>query len=158
MEMKPQLLIWILLVGSLSACQRQKVTIFVDHTWNRDYAKNACDMYKRNNEAACVKTPEQIATELKLRLAAGFQHNRACKNVVIRYEFVDEQDMKDYLDGWRLTLNAGIDGRVIDYSHSVWGMFDNKTMKRFDGPLEDSVDAATRICMVATGRGNSVSQ
>lgn len=158
MEMKSQVLIWILLVGSLSACQRQKATIFVDHTWNRYHAKNACDMYKRNYEAACFKTPEQIATELKLRLASAFLHNRACKNVVIRYEFVDEQDMKDYLDGWRLTLNAEIDGRVIDYSHSVWSMFDNKTKKRFDGPLADSAEAATEICMVATGRSNSVSQ
>jgi len=150
MEMKPQLLTWILLAGSLSACQRQKTTIFVDHTWNRDYAKTACYIYKSHYGGACVKTPEQIATELKLRLASAFLHNRACKNVTISYELVDEENMKDYLEGWSLILNAGIDGRDVDYSHSVWSMLDNKTKKRFDGSLRDSVEAATQICMAAT--------
>jgi len=158
MEMKSQLLTWILVVGSLSACQRQKTTIFVDQTWNRDYAKNACDTYKRNYEAACLKTSEQMATELKLRLASEVLHNRACKNVAIHYEPVDEENMRDYFAGLSLTLNVGIDDRDIDYSHSVWSLLDNKTKNRFDGPLRDSVEAATQICIVATIRGSSVSE
>jgi hypothetical protein len=158
LEVKLQLLAWILLVGSLSGCQKQKTNIFVDQTWNRSYAKNACEIYKRNHEAACVKTPEQMATELRLRLASAVLNSRACQNVAISYELVGEENIKDYLGGWRLTLNVGIDGRDIDYSHSVWSMLDNKTKKRFDGPLSDSVEAATQICLVAIRPGGSVSE
>jgi len=152
MEMKPRLLTWILLVGSLSACQGQRTTIFVDQAWNRGFAKNACDLYERNYGTACLKTPEQIATELKVKLASGAQQSRACDNVTISYELVGEESLKDYLGGWSLTLNIGIDSRDIDYSHSVWTMLDNKTKKRFEGLLRDSVEAATEICSVATRR------
>jgi hypothetical protein len=152
MEMKPQLLTWVLLVGNLFGCQRQKTTIFVDQAWNRGYVKNACDIYKRNYGTACLKTPEQMATELKVRLASGAQQSRACANVNISYELVGEERMKEYLEGWSLTLNLGIDGREIDYSHSVWTMLDNKTKKRFEGLLRDSVEAATQICSVAARR------
>jgi hypothetical protein len=159
METKPQLLTWVLLLfGALSACQGQKATVFVDQTWNREYAKMACDTYKHNYEAACIKTPEQMANELRLRLASAVLQSRACKNVAISYELVSEENMKDYLGGWSLTLNIGIDGRDIDYSRSVWSLLDNKTKKRFDGPLGDSVGAATQICLVATSRGSSVSE
>lgn len=158
MKMKPQLLTWILLVVSLPGCQRQKTTIFVDQSWNRDYAKLACDTYKRNYGAACSKTPKQIATELRLRLASAVLNSRACKNVALSYEAVGEENKKEYLDGWSLILNVGIDARDIDYSHSAWSMLDNKTHKRFDGSLRDSVEAATQICLVATRRDRSVSE
>lgn len=151
--MKVQLLTWILLVGSLSGCQKQKTTIFVDQTWNRNYAKISCEIYKSNHDAACIKTPEQMATELRLRLASAVLNSRACKNVAISYALVGEENMKDYLGGWSLTLNVGIEGRDIDYAHSVWSMLDNKTKKRFDGPLSDSGEAATQICLVAARRG-----
>jgi hypothetical protein len=155
MEMKPPLLTWLLLIGSLFGCQRQKTTIFVDQAWNRGYAKNACDMYKRSYGTACLKTPDQMATELKVKLASGARQSRTCENVTISYELVGEENMKDYLEGWSLTLNVGIDGREIDYSRSVWTMLDNKTKKRFEGPLRDSVAAATQICSVATSRDSS---
>lgn len=156
--MTPQLLTWVLLVGTLSACQRQKATVFVDQTWNREYAKMACDIYKRNYETACTKTPEQIATELRQRLASAVLRSRACENVAINYELVGEENMKDFLGGWSLRLNVGIDGRDVDYSQSAWTMLDNKTKKRVDGPFRDSVEAATQICLVATRRGGSVSE
>lgn len=156
--MKVQLLTWILLVGSISGCQKQEATIFVDQTWNRAYAKNACEIYKRNHEAACIKTPEQMTAELRLRLASAVLNSRACKNVAISYDLVGEESMKDYLGGWSLTLNVGIDGRDIDYSHSAWNLLDNKTKKRFDGPLRNSVEAATQICLVATRQDRSVSE
>ena len=152
--MKPHILILILLLCGVSACQTQKTTIFVDQTWNRSYAKTACDIYKHNYGAACVKTPQQMATELKARLSSAAQKSPACKNMTISYEPVGEETMKEYLDGWSLTLNVGIGGRDIDYSRSVWSMLDNKTKKRFDGPLWNSVEAATQICTVATRRGS----
>jgi hypothetical protein len=62
------------------------------------------------------------------------------------------------LGGWSLTINTRIDGRDIDYSNSVWQMLDNKTKKRFEGPLKDAAEAAGQICMVTTERGGSVSQ
>jgi hypothetical protein len=158
MEMKLRLLTWILVMGNLSACQCQKTKIFVDQTWNRDYAKTACDIYKRNYEAACIKTPAQMAAELRLQLASAVLHNRACENVAISYEPVSEQNMKDYLDGFSLTLNVGIDRHDIDYLQSVWSMLDNTTKKRFDGPFRDSVEAATQICNIATKRSSSVSE
>jgi len=155
--MKPQILTSILLAGSLCGCQRHKNTIFLEHPWNRDYAKNACEIYKRNYNVACVKTPEQMATELKRRFASAVLQSPACKHVRISYAPVGEEDMKDYLDGWNLTFNVGIDIRDIDYSNSVWQMLDNKTKKRFQGPLKDAAEAATQICTVTSGRG-SVSQ
>lgn len=158
MEMKPQLLTLVLLVGSLSACQAQKTKIFVDQAWNRDYAKMACDTYKRNYEAACIKTAAQMATELRQRLASAVLNSRACENVAISYDPVSEPNMKDYLDGWSLALNVGIDGREIDYSQSVWSMLDNKTKKRFEGSFRDSIEAAAQICRIATKRGSSISE
>jgi hypothetical protein len=156
--MKPRLLTWVLLVGSLCGCQRQKTTIFVDQAWNRGYAKNACDMYKRNYGTACLKTPEQMATELKVKLASGVRQSRACENVRISYEPVGEGSMKEYLEGWSLTFNVGIDSRDIDYSNSAWLMLDNKTKKRFEGPLKNAAEVATQICIAATGRGGLLSQ
>ena len=157
--MKPQILTSILLAGSLSGCQTRKNTIFLEQAWNRDYAKNACEIYKRNYNAACIKTPEQMATELKLRFASAVLQSPACKHVTISYTPVgEEEDIKDYLGGWSLTFNVGIDIRDIDYSNSVWQMLDNKTKKRFEGPLKDAAEAATQICIATTGLGSSVSQ
>jgi hypothetical protein len=52
-----------------------------------------------------------------------------------------------------------IDEGDIDYSNSEWQIIDNKTQKRLSqGPLKDAVEAATRIWIVATGQGGSVSQ
>jgi hypothetical protein len=156
--MKSQIWTWILLTGSLAGCQTPKTTVFLEQAWNRDYAKNACEIYKRNYKAACLKTPEQMATELKLKLASAVLQSPACKHVTISYTPVGEENMKDYLGGWSLTINVRIDGRDIDYSNSVWQMLDNKTKKRFEGPLKDAAEAAGQICMVTTERGGSVSQ
>jgi len=155
--MKPKILTSILLAVSLSGCQTHKNQIFLEQAWNRDYAKNACEIYKRNYNVACIKTPEQMATELKRRFASAVLQSPACKHVAISYAPVGEEDMKDYLDGWNLTFNVGIDIRDIDYSNSAWQMLDNKTKKRFQGPLKDAAEAATQICTVTTGRG-SISQ
>jgi hypothetical protein len=156
--MKPQILTSILLAGSLSSCQTRKNTIFLDQGWNRDYAKNACEIYKRNYQVACIKTPEQMATELKRRFASAVLQSPACKHVRISYEPVGEEDMKDYLGGWSLAFNVGIDIRDIDYSNSAWHLLDNKTKKHFEGPLEDATEAATQICIATTGRSGSVPQ
>ena len=156
--MKPQILAWILLAGSLSGCQTRKNTIFLEQAWNRDHAKHACEIYKRSYNVACIKTPEQMATELKQRFASAVLQNPACRHVRISYEPVDEEDMKDYLSGWSLTFDVGIGVRDIDYSSSAWQMLDNKTKKRFEGPFEDPAKAATQICIATTGRDVSVSQ
>jgi hypothetical protein len=155
--LKPPILTSILLAGSLSGCQTRKNMIFLEQAWNRDYAKNACQIYKRNYNVACVKTPEQMATELKRRFASAVLQSPACKHVRISYEPVGEVDMKDYLSGWSLTFDVGIDIRDIDYSNSAWQMLDNKTNKRFEGPLKDAAEAATRICIATTRRCGSVS-
>jgi hypothetical protein len=61
--------------------------------------------------------------------------------------------------GARTSLNVVIDEGDIDYSNSGWQIIDNKTLKRFSkGSLKDAVEAATRICIVATGQGGSLSQ
>ena len=155
--MQPQVLASILLAGSLSGCHTRKNTIFLEQAWNRDHAKNACEIYRRTYNVACIKTPEQMATELKRRFGAAVLRSPACRNVKISYEPVGEEDMKDYLSGWSLTFNVGIGIRDIDYSNSAWQMLDNKTKKRFDGSLEDAAEAATQICIATTGRDVSAS-
>ena len=153
-----QLMMCVLLAGILSACQKRKETIFLDSAWSRDYAMNACEIYKKNYNIACFKTPEQMATELRLRFASAVLQSPACKDVTITNEPLGERNLKDYEGGWSLSFNVGIDGGDIDYSNSEWQIIDNKTKKRFsEGPLKDAVEAATRICTVATGRGGSVS-
>lgn len=156
--MKPKILLWILFVGSLAGCQTRKNTIFLEQTWNRDYAKNACQMYKHSYNSACIKTPEQIATELKLRFASAVRQSPACKLVTISSAPVGQEDLKDYLRGWSLTFDVEIEAGDIDYSHSDWSMLDNKTKKRFGGPLWDSVEAATQICVAASRGRSSVSR
>ena len=153
------LTIGILLAGILCGCQKQKETIFLDSAWNRDYAMNACEIYKRNLGVACINTPEQMATQLRLRLASAVLQSPACKDVTITNELLDEQNMKAYENGWSLSFDVGIDGGDIDYSNSEWQIIDNKTKKRFgEGPLKDPVEAATRVCIVATGEGGSPSK
>jgi hypothetical protein len=132
--------------------------IFLDSAWNRDYSMNACEIYKKNLGVACIKTSEQMATELRLRFASAVLQSPACKDVTITNEHLGERNLKEYEGGWSLAFNVGIDGGDIDYSNSEWQIIDNKTKKRFsEGPLKDAVEAATRICTVATGRGGSVS-
>lgn len=148
-----------LLAGSLSGCQNQKATVFLDTAWNRDYAMNACEIYKRNYTVACIKTPEQIETELKLRFASAIRQSPACRDVTVSYEPLGEQNIKAYEHGWSLSFDVGIDGGEVDYANSHWQIIDNETKKRFgEGALKDAVEAATRVCTVATGRGGSVSQ
>lgn len=156
--MKPRILTSLVLAGSLSSCGARKNTIFLEQAWNRDHAKNACDIYKRNYNVACIKTPEQMATELKRRLASAVLQSPACRHVTISYEPVGEEDMKDYLIGRSLTFNVGIDIGDIDYSNSAWQMLDNKTKKRFEGPLEEAAEAARQICIATTGREISASR
>jgi hypothetical protein len=157
--MARQLLICVLLAGVLSGCQKRKETIFLDSAWNRDYAMNACEIYKKNLGVACIKTPEQIATELRLRFASAVLQSPACKDVTITDEPLGQQNMKAFDGGWSLSFNVGIDGGDIDYSNSEWQIIDNKTKKRFgEGPIKDAVQAAARICTVATGMGGTVSQ
>ena len=149
----------ILFVGVLSGCQKRKETIFIDSAWNRDYAMNACEIYKKNLGVACIKTPEQMATELRLRFASAVLQSPACKDVAITDEPLSERNLKDCENGWSLSFNVGIDGGGIDYSNSEWQIIDVKTRKRFgEGPMKDAVESAIRICIVATGRGGSVSQ
>jgi hypothetical protein len=149
----------VLVAGILSGCQKRREKIFLDSAWNRDYAMNACEIYKKNLGVACITTPEQMATELRLRFASAILQSPACKDVTITNEPpLGERNLKDYEGGWSLSFNVGIDGGDIDYSNSEWQIIDNKTNKRFsEGPLKDAVEAATRICTVATERGGSVS-
>jgi hypothetical protein len=120
---------------------------------------NACEIYKKNYKVACFNNPEQISTELRLRFASAIRQSAACKDVTVSDEPLGQQNMKAFEDGWSLSFNVGIDGGDIDYSNSQWQIIDNKTKKRFgEGPLKDAVEAATRICTVATGQGGSVSQ
>ena len=142
---------------ALAACEKRKTVVFVDTAWNRDYAKNACEIYQRNLNVACIETPEQIATKLKLRFSSSVRQTPACNDVTISYEPLGKNNLKDFEDGWSLSFNVGIDGGAVDYSNSEWQVIDNKTRKSFgEGPLKDAVEAATRICVVATGNGGSV--
>jgi len=100
-----------------------------------------------------------MATELRLRFASAVLQSLACKDVTITNEPLGEKNLKDFENGWSLSFDVGIDGGAIDYSKTTWQIIDNKTKKRFgEGPMKDAVEAATRICIVATGRGGSVSQ
>jgi len=147
-----------LCASALFGCQKRKETIFLDSAWNRDYAMNACEIYKKNLSVACIKTPEQMATELRLRFASAVLQSSACKDVTVTNEPLGQQNMKRFEVGWSLSFNVGIDGGDIDYSNSEWQIIDNKTQKRFgEGSLKDTVEAAERICTVATGKGGSVS-
>lgn len=147
-----------LLAGVFCACQKQKETIFLDSAWDRDYAMNACEIFKKNSGVDCIKTPEQMATELRLRFASSVLQSQACKGVIITSEPIGAQNLKDYENGWSLSFNVGIEGGDIDYSNSVWQIIDVKTKKRFgEGPMKDAVEAAARICTVATGMGGKVS-
>jgi hypothetical protein len=147
--MKLRTLEWILLTSSLCGCRTHQTTIFVEQTLNRDYAKIACDIYKRNHNITCLRTPDQMTTDLQARLTLAVLQNPACKHVTISYTPVSEEKMKDYLAGWSLTFDVGIDDRDIDYSNSAWHMLDHKTKKRFDGPLRNSADDSTQICLAA---------
>jgi hypothetical protein len=159
MNKQGQLIIYVLFAGIVCGCQKHKETVFLDSAWNRDYAMNACEIYKRNLSVACINTPDQMATELRLRFASAVLQSLACKDVTITNEPLGEKNLKDFENGWSLSFDVGIDGGAIDYSKTTWQIIDNKTKKRFgEGPMKDAVEAATRICIVATGRGGSVSQ
>lgn len=150
--MKLETLACILLAGNLSGCGTSQRTIFIEQAVNRDYAKIACDLYKYDHHSACLRTPKQMTADLEARLTSAMLKSPACKHVAINYTPVAPENIKYYLAGWSLTFNVEIDGRDIDYSHSAWSMLDNKTKKRFDGSLSNSVEAATQICILAARR------
>ncbi|MGB7437286.1 MAG: hypothetical protein WBR26_07285 [Candidatus Acidiferrum sp.] len=150
--MKAHLFTAILLVGILTGCQTRKMTIFLDQSWNRENVKNACEVYTRTSNNACVRIPRQMADDLRGKFASAFLQSRACKGINISYDPVGDEAMKDYLSGWSLTFDIGIDSRDIDYTHSVWQMLDNKTKRRFEGPLRDVDEAAMQICRLANGQ------
>jgi hypothetical protein len=151
-KMKAHLFTAIFFVATLTGCQTRKMTIFLDQSWNRDNAKNACETYKRTSNNSCVRIPQQMADDLKREFASAFLQSRACKGVNISYDPIGDEAMKDYLSGWSLTFDIGIASRDIDYTHSAWQMLDNKTKRRFEGPLKDVDEAATQICMLANGQ------
>src|SRR5467141_3043087 len=106
--MKPrQLMMWVLLAGILSGWQKRKETVFLDSWWNRDYAMNACEIYKRNLGVACINTPEQMATELRLRFASAVLQSPACKDVTITYAPMGGGNTNEYQSGWSLSFNVG---------------------------------------------------
>jgi hypothetical protein len=145
-----------LLVTALCGCQKQKETIFIDSWWSRDYAMNACNSYKQSAGVACINTPEEMAAELRSRFSSAVLQSPACKDVTINYDTFGG-DKPNAHGGWSLSFNVAIGGGAIDYSNSAWQIIDIKTNKRFsEGPLKDAVEAATRVCNVATGRGGSV--
>jgi len=150
--MKAHLFTAILFVGTLTGCRTHKMTIFLDQSWNRDNARNACEVYKRTSNNSCVRIPRQMADDLRREFASAFHQSRACKGVDISYDPVGDEAMKDYLSGWSLTFDIGIAGRDIDYTQSAWQMLDHKTKRRFEGPLKDADEAATQICMLASGQ------
>jgi len=96
-----------LLASALWACQRRKERIFLDSAWSRDYATNACEIYKRSLGVNCIKTPEQMATELRLRFASAVLQSPACKDVTITNEPLGEQNLKEYESAWSLSFNVG---------------------------------------------------
>jgi hypothetical protein len=147
--MKLQMWVGIMLAASLGGCRTNQTTIFVEQSLNREFAKIACDTYKRDhNTSPCLRAPDQMTTDLETRLASAILQNPSCKHVTVSRGPVGEEQMKDYLAGWSLTFDIGIGDRDIDYSNSAWQLLDHKTKKRFDGSLKNSVDAATQICTV----------
>jgi hypothetical protein len=152
-----QILAFAILAGELCACQKHKETIFLDSAWNRDYARNLCELNKKNLDVTCVKTPEQMAAEVQLRFASAVLQSAACKDVIVTNERIGERNLKTFENGWSLSFNVGIDGGNIDYSRTEWQIIDIKTNKRFgEGSMKDALEAASRVCIVATGGGGSV--
>jgi hypothetical protein len=152
-----KLQIMVLLVAGLCGCQKHHGAIFVDTAWNREYASSACERYKKDFNVACSKTPEELATELRLRFASAVPQTPACKSVAIRYNVPSEGNRSDFERGWSLSFEVGINGGEIDYAKSQWEIADNKSKRYFaEGPLEDAVQAATRVCRVVTGSAGSV--
>jgi hypothetical protein len=108
---------------------------------------------------AYINTPEQMATELRLRFASAVLQSPACKDVTVTYEPMGAGNTNEFQSGWSLSFNVHIDGGAIDYSNSEWQIVEIKTKKRFsEGPMKDAVETATRVCIVATGRGGSVAK
>jgi hypothetical protein len=98
--MKPRhLIICVLLAGIFSGCQKRRETIFLDSAWNRDYAMNACEIYKKNLGVACIRTPEQMATELRLGFESAVLQSPACKDVTITNDPLGQRNMRAFEDG-----------------------------------------------------------
>jgi len=141
---------------TITACEKQKAVVYVDEAWNRDYAKSVCEMRQKNTGVACIDSPEQIATGLKLRFSSAVRQATACKNVTVNYGFVIK-NLDEFKSGWSLSFNVGIDDGATDYSNSEWQIIDNKTQKKYgEGSLKDAVEAATRICVLATESGGVI--
>lgn len=150
---------YLLLAGALFGCQKQKTVIFLDTAWNRDFAKNACEISEKNHQRACFQSPEQIANESKVEFLSAFQQTPACKDVSINSAPTNAGKQNGYETGWGLSFNIGLENGEIDYASSEWQIIDNKTLKRFSaGTLKDMNQAATQVCTVVNGRGGSISE
>ncbi len=149
----------VLLAVVLTGCHKQKTTIFLDTAWNRDFAENACEASRKNHQTPCFQSPEQIANELRVKFLSVFQQTPACKDVSISADPLNAGKLKEHEAGWSLSFNIGLENGEIDYPSSEWQIIDNKTLKRFSaGTLKDMNQAATQVCIVAKGRGGSISE
>jgi hypothetical protein len=149
--------ICVLLTVVLSGCQRQKTTVFIDRAHDLAYAKSACEVSAKDHQAPCWQRPEQIANELEDNFIAAFQQSPACQDVSVHPGNLKATNPEAMETGWSLSFNVSMNGS-IDYPGSEWEIIDNKTLNGSAGTLKDMNEAATRVCVVAAGKGGSISK
>jgi hypothetical protein len=146
------------------ALARHKPVVLIDGWWNRDYIQNACELTEKNRNMRCIRTPEEMAADERVRFVSAFQASPACKDVSIYTGFDDSplklpKDKNEKADktDWSLSFNVETENGDIDYASSEWQIIDNKTLKRFgEGSLADMNQAASQVCTIITGSGGSV--
>src|SRR6267154_275913 len=148
------ILICTLLFVTLPGCQKKKMPIFLNMAWNRDYASSACQLSEKSHRIACLHSPDQIANTLKLKFDSAFQQTPTCRDVTISHDLLKASNLKEYEAAWSLSFNVGLENGEIDYATSEWQLLNNQTpLKQFsEGSLKNMVEAATRVCIVVTGR------
>ena len=146
------------------AAPKHKPVVLIDGWWNRDYIKNVCELTEKNRNMSCIRTPEEMAADERVRFVSAFQASPACKDVSI-YTGFDDSPLKLPKDknenanktDWSLSFNVGIENGDIDYASSEWQIIDDKTLKHFgEGSLADMSQAASQVCTIVTGSGGSV--
>lgn len=143
----------------LNGCKtsRRHPTVTLDNWWNVDYAKNACELYKRNFGVFC--DGNVIAAEIRNEFVTSFRANPACTNVVLYTGFTSPEQVKEKAPDveWTLMLEPSITEGEINWEQSQWSvLYHDERASYGQGNLKDMKKATTLVCDNVNGVGGQV--
>jgi hypothetical protein len=129
------------------SCTRQKPVVVIDHGWNVEFAKSACEL-RRDSGNPCVTDPTPEVIDFERRLITSFASEPGCSNVVVIGP-AGKAGLEPY---WSLMLDFGPGESSQNWS--IVRIDRNRTTIRQGEGNPDHI--AHAVCSVLNGTGASI--